>query len=237
MTTISLLLLALASKIKADDSFTKSSKIKNYFLLNNQEEGEDRYKLILSQTDKNTLQALLDNRDLPQEFSIKIKENYELFKQKLSENGCDLETIWRGIQKLALVDIALDRNGDNPQLIFESLNSTGMGLKQTDLIRNFVLMDVEPAQQEKLYKNYWHPMEKVFGQKNYSKYFEEFMRHYLTLKLRRVPKQDQVYAEFKDYKQSKYSQDENDIEALIKDIHKFSNYYRAMTIDDEKDKG
>ena len=80
--------------------------------------------------------------------------------------------LFNGINKLYIVDISLERGNDNPQLIFESLNSTGLDLSQADLIRNYILMDLEPAEQEQLYNKYWQPMESDFGQEGYTDYFD-----------------------------------------------------------------
>lgn len=78
--------------------------------------------------------------------------------------------------------MALNRGQDNPQLIFESMNSTGKALSQADLVRNFILMGLEPEHQTRLYEDHWRPMEVACGQQGYSEYFDSFMRHYLTVK-------------------------------------------------------
>jgi len=98
-------------------------KLCNYYLINPEEEDERYYKLILSQTDKDSLIAVVTDKELPKEYSRRIKENYELFQSWLEEFGGDLATVCKGIAKLVVVDIALSRDQDNPQLIFESMNS------------------------------------------------------------------------------------------------------------------
>uniref|UniRef100_UPI003AF877AF DUF262 domain-containing protein n=1 Tax=Micrococcus sp. F3Y TaxID=3402627 RepID=UPI003AF877AF len=85
------------------------------------------------------------------------------------------------LDKLVVVDVKLERGVDNPQLVFEAMNSTGKKLSQADLIRNYVLMDLPPKQQEKLYAAYWRPMELEFVDAEESQ-FDEFVRHYLTVK-------------------------------------------------------
>ena len=124
-------------------------------------------KLLLSQTDKETLKALVGCKELPSEQSIRVRENHGLFKQWLEKPGTDLGAICRGLAKLVVVDIALNRDQDNPQLIFESMNSTGKELSQADLIRNFILMGLEPKLQTRLYEEYWRPMELDFGQEGW----------------------------------------------------------------------
>ena len=171
MTTLSLLIAALAKELEnypqgnrePVDGFSPR-KLRNYYLVNPEEEGERHYKLILSQTDKDSFIAIINGQELPKEHSRRISENYELFKTWISEYKGDIASICKGIAKLVVVDISLSRDQDNPQLIFESMNSTGRELTQADLIRNFILMGLEPALQTHLYENYWRPMELDFGQ-------------------------------------------------------------------------
>jgi uncharacterized protein with ParB-like and HNH nuclease domain len=128
------------------DGFS-AKKLRNYYLLNPLEDGERRYKLVLSQTDKASLTALLDQCPKPKEHSIRVEANFGFFKERVAEASGELESLCKGVAKLVIVDISLNRDQDNPQLIFESLNSTGRELSQADLIRNFILMGIEPQLQ------------------------------------------------------------------------------------------
>ena len=101
-----------------------------------------------------------------------------------------------------VVDISLSRDQDNPQLIFESMNSTGRALSQADLIRNFILMGLEADHHTRLYRDYWRPMEMAFGQDAYGQHFDGFMRHYLTVKTDEIPKVREVYDAFKAHARS-----------------------------------
>ena len=85
--------------------------------------------------------------------------------------------IYSGVQRLFVVDVALEKEKDNPQLIFESMNSTGLDLSQADLIRNYVLMGQEVHLQTSLYESYWYPMEQGYGSE-YAALFNSFMRDY-----------------------------------------------------------
>ena len=172
-------------------------KLRNYYLLNPDEEGERQFKLILSETDKDTLLAILQNTPMPAEASSRIIENYALFQELIASHHSELEAICQGIAKLVIVDVSLDRAQDNPQLIFESMNSTGLELSQADLIRNYILMGLEPKLQTELYKSYWRPMEQAFGQAAYVVHFDAFMRHYLTAKTGDIPNMREVYVAFK----------------------------------------
>src|SRR5207237_8231866 len=159
---------------------------------------EKRYKLIRSQTDKASLVAVLDQQPHPKDHSIRVLENFEFFQKQVAD-AKSIEPLCNGLAKLIIVDISLNRDQDNPQLIFESLNSTGRELSQADLIRNFILMGLEPQLQTKLYEQYWRPMEVDFGQEGYAIHFDSFMRHYLTVKTGDIPNVREVYEAFKQH--------------------------------------
>ena len=177
---------------------------------------------MLTQTDKDSLLALLDQRDLSKEHSIKIEENFEFFEKKIKELGSDIKALCEGLTKLMIVKIELNRDQDNPQLIFESMNSTGKELSQADLIRNFILMGLEPEHQANLYKNYWRPMELAFGQQAYSDHFDFFMRDYLTIKTRDIPNIKKVYEAFKNYAHKS--------QKSIKDLEKIYRFFQTITV-------
>ena len=234
LTTVCLILEALARQTDDTeplDGFS-AKKLRSYYLLNPLEEKDLHYKLLLTQTDKDSLLALFDQRDLPKEHSIKIKENFEFFEKKIKELDSDIKFLCKGLAKLIIVDIALNCDQDKPQLIFESMNSTGKELSQADLIRNFILMGLELKHQTELYKNYWRPMELAFGQTAYSDHFDFFMRDYLTIKTKEIPNIKKVYEVFKNYAhQSKKS-----MEDLVKDLQVFSNYYCSIALGKEENK-
>jgi hypothetical protein len=144
----------------------------------------------------------------------------------------DLVTLCKGLAKLVIVDISLNRDQDNPQLIFASLNSTGRELSQADLIRNLILMGLEPDLQTRLYEYYWRPMEVDFGQEAYALHFDAFMRHYLTVKTGEIPNVYGVYQAFKDYAESREA---SGVEALVADIRVFAGYFCNMALGAERD--
>lgn len=234
LTTVSLIIEALARHVGDSEPIEgfSAEKLRNYYLLNHMEKGQKRYKLLLTRTDKETLLAIVDQKKLPQEYSLRLRENYEFFERKIEELGDDVAPLCHGLNKLMLVDISLDRNYDNPQLIFESMNSTGLALSQADLIRNFVLMDLEPDRQEKLYNDYWRPMELAFGQDAYGKYFDGFMRHYLTFRTGEIPKISQVYEAFKSYAQK---EEHLSIDSLLAELYEFAIYFCNMALTKEKE--
>ena len=234
LTTISLLLEALARQLgdtEPLDGFS-ARKLRSYYLLNPLEDGDRGYKLLLTQTDKDTLLALVQQKDLPKEQSLRVRENFEFFEKQIVVHKDDLTLLCKGLAKLVIVDVALNRDQDNPQLIFESMNSTGRELSQADLIRNFILMGLEPNHQTRLYEDHWRPMEIEFGQEAYGSHFDSFMRHYLTVKTGEIPNIRDVYEAFKNHVRAKDSNAAG-VDQLVADIHAYARYFCAMSLGKE----
>lgn len=236
LTTVSLLLEALARAVGDGEPLEgfSAAKLRAYYLSNPLESGDRFYKLLLSQTDSASLRALIKNAPEPQQQSLRVTQNFQLFTELLKAQKGDLAPICRGLAKLVVVDIALSRDQDNPQLIFESMNSTGKELSQADLVRNYVLMGLEPALQTCLYEDYWRPMELEFGQEAYGTQFDSFMRHYLTVRTGDIPREREVYEAFKDYSRTKPVV-EAGIESLVREIRDFARYFCALALGRETD--
>ena len=237
LTTVTLILEALARRLGNHEPIEgfSAKKLRGYYLLNNLEDGDSRFKLLLTQTDKTSLQALIQQKARPTDYSLRITENFDFFDQQIKQlSADDLVVLCEGLAKLVIVDIALSRDQDNPQLIFESMNSTGLELSQADLIRNFILMGLEPDEQARLYEDHWRPMEVDFGQSAYGEHFDSFMRYYLTLKTGNLPKISAVYKVFKDYAFTPEVATDG-VLALVADIQAFAGYYCAMALGKEPD--
>lgn len=236
LTSVSLLLAALARAVADTEPFDGFSrrKIENYYLLNPEESGERHFKLLLSQTDRTSLTAIVDKQDLPTDYSLRIDQNFKLFEEMVASRADDLVVVCKGLNKLLMVDIKLKRGEDNPQLIFESMNSLGKELSQADLIRNFILMGLEQELQTRLYGQFWRPMEVDFGQEAYSTHFDAFMRHYLTVKTGEIPRLGDVYEAFKAHAHSARAVSAG-VEALVKDIRDYARHFCAMALDAEPD--
>ncbi|WP_441692148.1 GmrSD restriction endonuclease domain-containing protein [Helicobacter pylori] len=225
LTTITLLLTALR-----DHWSDKREEIEDHYLINSDKDGDKKFRLILSDSDKDTLLSLIDkDRRKPSEPSLKIVENFKLFEERVS-NTNQLETIFKGLEKLMIVEIALEKGKDDPQLIFESMNSKGMKLAQTDLIRNYIVMETEIEKQEGFYNKYWRAMEEEFKQNK--KWFDRFVRHYLTIKTREIPNINKVYVALKDYRQKEGI----GMEDLLKDLQKYCGYFCQIVFKKEADK-
>ncbi|MGT0061762.1 GmrSD restriction endonuclease domain-containing protein [Helicobacter pylori] len=226
LTTITLLLTALRDHLSDE---VKRKEIEDHYLINSDKDGDKKFRLILSESDKDTLLSLIDkDRRKPSEPSSKIVENFKLFEEWVS-NTDKLEMIFRGLEKLMIVEIALEKEKDDPQLIFESMNSKGIELAQTDLIRNYIIMETEVEKQEGFYNKYWRAMEENFKQNK--KLFDRFVRHYLTIKTR-TPNIKKVYVELKDYRQKEGI----GIEDLLKDLQKYCGYFCRIVFKKEADK-
>ncbi len=225
LTTVSLLLLAISNAI-SNDAVTHINRdmIRGLYLFNTYGKGDQKYKIILTQSDKESFVSLLDGRELDNMASYHVIDNYHYFVDLIKKSALTLDEIYHGVNKLVVVDVSLDRHNDNPQLIFESLNSTGLDLTQADLIRNYVLMGMTAEQQADVYNRYWFPMEQRFGKTEYARLFDRFMRDYLTIKsdAGTIPNIGGVYSEFKKYIRGK------DITEVVKDIALFSRYFARL---------
>ncbi len=233
ITTISLLISALSDYLfsNLNENVISHNDLIN-FLINDDESGELRYKLILTEDDKNAFIKIVDNLTTEEKIpyddydSIRVIENYDFFKKKINEENVEL--IYSGLSKLQIIDVGLEYGKDNPQLIFESLNSTGLELSQSDLIRNYILMGLEPEEQEKLYTIYWHKIEKLFEEAD-SWVFDRFIRDYLIVKTDKQIYKKNIYIDFK-----KFSKGFDQVEPLVRDIFKFSSYFSCIAFGKEK---
>jgi len=243
LTTISILLCAIkdyVQKFNLETKLINLAKIKNQFLYNSDEIDEDKYKLLLNVQDKETYIKLIDNTiftvNKPATNIIKCYEFfYERIEDFIKEYG-QIDEIYAGIFKLSLVSISLDKDSDNPQMIFESMNSTGKDLSQTDLLRNYLLMDLTPEKQTRLYKTYWKSMEELFGEdiyKNDVNKFDYFIRDFLTLKSDTgyICKINNVYENFKRY----YLDNNCEKFVVLKDLFTYAKYYACIDLLQEKD--
>ncbi|GAA8772735.1 DUF262 and DUF1524 domain-containing protein [Helicobacter pylori] len=240
LTTITLLLTALR-----DHWSDKRKEIEDHYLINSNKDGDKKFRLILSESDKDTLLYLIDkDRRKPSEPSSKIVKNFKLFEEWIRKNTNQLETIFKGLEKLMIVEIASEKGKDDPQLIFENMNSKGIGLTQTDLIRNYIVMETEIEKQEGFYNKYWRAMEEEFKQnekeefkqnekkKQNKKWFERLFRHYITIKTREIPNINKIYAALKDYRQKEGIA----LEDLLKDLQKYCGYFCQIVFKKEADK-
>lgn len=144
------------------------------------------------------------------------------FEGKIGNGEIQPAEVYESIGKLQIVNITLDRAIDDAQAIFESLNSTGKELSESDLIRNYILMDLEPTEQTYVYEHLWRPMEKLFVYETQQTVMDAFFRNYLTMKLSRIPKLVRIYEEFKLYH---LNCEFKTIRDLCQDLLDYAKYY------------
>ena len=245
ITTLTLLIAALADYSRKNPEerlrFSHAEIMQRGYLVDEFRQGEDRYKLTLTRGDKKTLESIVENlvnsEHKVDEESAKLIANYKFFTDRI-EALEDPNVVWDGIQRLDVVSISLDANQDNPQLIFESMNSTGKDLSSADLIRNFVLMGLPKEKQDDLYLNHWRNIELTLGADSYEDTFDEFLRNYLTVLYAPEPlvKRD-IYFIFKRHV-SDHGYDKDDrIVDLLREMERFADYYSRITRGTEPDPG
>lgn len=227
LTTINILYVALYRFAKENDKPQESERLYNMFLTNQYVQNESS-KLKLKQTDTNSLafKAIMLGTEKEFDGFSNVTENYIFFRSCINETNFDL--ILRGLNRLIFVEISLERDKDDPQRIFESLNSTGLDLSQSDLIRNFILMDLQPKEQNRIFETIWNPIEEnakdILKQ---SSLVSDFIRDYLTLRNKKIPNKNKVYIEFKSLyankKEEAYYQELENIKSLSAHYKKLVN--------------
>ena len=225
LTTLTLIYVALYRHAVATGKEQLAQRIYKTYLIN--EFAEDTEKLKLKPTDNNraALAQIMDPKE-----AIKVSgfsrliENFRFVEGRIEDANFDI--VLRGLTKLIFVDIALDRQKDNPQRIFESLNSTGLELSQADLIRNYILMGLPRKEQEKVFRQFWEPIELAARnlEVNESR-VSDFIRDFLTLKQKEIPNKGAVYEKFKERYPAPNSQD---LMAVLEELRELSNVYACL---------
>ncbi len=216
ITSIMLLLKALYDAI--DDEELKEDIYESY-IINKRAPEALRIKLKPIESDMVAYENILLNDN--ENADNNIYNNYMTFKTLIAESEMAPEKLYNALNNIELVYIQLekDKKSENPQMIFESLNSTGLSLTQADLIRNFLLMNHAYDEQTLLYKEYWLKIEKLLSNSKIS----DFVRDYLTMKTYKISTKDKVYETFK-----AFALDPNnnlDEQGLLEDLLIFAKYY------------
>ena len=197
LTTLTLIYLALYRLAIEMKNEALVNEISETYLINKFAPEEEKLKLRPTENNDRAIKYLLRS-DSDEEFTdfSKVIDNFNYFNSRITEEN--FEFVLNGLSKLMFVEISLDREKDDPQRIFESLNSTGLELSQADLIRNYILMGLNRRDQNKIYNNYWEIIEKLAKDEslNTSK-VSDFIRDYLTLVNNKIPNKSKVYLEFK----------------------------------------
>ena len=223
LTTMTLIYIALY-QIAKQQSKIVAEQIHEQYLIN-KFESNDEEKLKLKPTDnhKKALKHIMNSPNEAFESYSRIVENFNYFKKHIHQDN--FETIQKGLSKLLFIDVALERGKDDPQRIFESLNSTGLKLEQADLIRNYILMKLDHKEQKRVYETYWQKIETLACDETLNKKkVSEFIRDYLTLKMGKIPTIANVYATFK----KKQEDSSETLEAILEDLTLLAKFYNKL---------
>lgn len=225
LTTLTLIYLVIHSLAKELKDEGLVDEISETYLINKFAPEEEKLKLRPTENNDKALKYLLrsDDREQFHDFS-KLINNFNYFKGRITEEN--YKFVLDGLSKLMFVEISLDQEKDDPQRIFESLNSTGLELSQADLIRNYILMGLNRRNQNKIYHDYWEVIEKLAKDEmsNTSK-VSEFIRDYLTLENKNIPNKGKVYLEFK----AKYPTTTiDDLKNNLAEIKSFVKHYNKL---------
>ena len=222
LTTVSLLLLAvyhlLQKKIAASQDRQLADKILKKYLIDEYEPEEKRIKLKPIKNDQKAFGFLFekDEEYIP---DSNLTINYQYFYERIQRGELTVDELFDAICRLEIINISLNHE-DNPQLIFESLNSTGLDLSEGDKIRNYILMGLETERQNKFYEKYWNRIEELTGYD-----VSAFIRDYLSVKQQSTPNINGIYTAFKRYVEDVAG---NDVELLLKDLLGYAKRYEIL---------
>ncbi len=221
LTTVSLLLLAMYNLIKSGIITPKDvyldKQIYEDFLVDKYQPEETRIKLKPVKNDQKAFGKLFNDADEHIRES-NLTTNYNYFYERIQKQEISIDELFDAICRLEIINITLN-NEDNPQLIFESLNSAGLDLSEGDKIRNFILMGLPSKEQDEYYDKYWNRIEEC------TKYdVSSFVRDYLSIKQLAIPSQKKIYISFKDY----VDQKSIETEELLKDLLAYAKRYEIL---------
>ncbi|MCQ2467694.1 MAG: DUF262 domain-containing HNH endonuclease family protein [Clostridia bacterium] len=232
LTSVMLLIKALHDSMINEDI---RLDIEEEYLKNSKGGSDYRLKLKPIETDQNVYEKLMMNNSFKEDLfdsderNTTIYKNYQLFKDLILNSTISAEKLYEAIYRLEIVEIQLDK--ENPQEVFESLNSTGLDLSNADLLRNYLLMSLDYDKQQDLYRRYWVQIEKMLGNDQ----IEAFMTYYLILKKksdainldgkRAHINSGNLYRAYKLYLDGEPF-DTDYIEPLLSDMKRYAMYYK-----------
>ena len=222
LTTVTLLLLAICNMVKAgrvkSNEDALDDQIMERFVIAKWAKSDDRIKLRPVKTDRSALEKLVEGDPEEYEPASNMTINYRFFCDQLLKEELPVDALYEAIGKLQIISITLDGD-DNAQLIFESLNSTGLALTEGDKIRNYILMGLKPKLQDELYDKYWTKIEECTGND-----VSSFVRDYLSIKQQVTPTISNVYHAFKKYVET----EKIPLDSLLEDMRKYARIYQKL---------
>lgn len=241
LTTLSEIALATYKAVKEHpnvckiDGVDSAEEILDNFIINKYSKGEEYYKLILNDSDKNDWKELVDmvvsgekinSKTIKTHKKSNIFNNFGFFMKKINKHN--INYVYQGLLRLQIIEIYLERY-DIPQMIYETLNSTGMSLSTMDRVRNNLLMGLPKSEQEELYGNYWRSVEILFEEHNPG-YADKFIRYYCIKELKQRVIGVNVYRDFK-----KITHNYSNPVGVIKDLKRNAEYFMNMFFGEEPD--
>ena len=222
ITTLSLLILAGLNAVANGDmeaGHEDLEEVRKNYLFAVRKRVDRQIKLKPIEGDLEAYDALFTNN--PDEFvkNTGMTSNYQLFYQMIKASDLSFSDMIGAIERLTVIDIRLDSE-DNPQLIFESLNSCGKDLEEADKVRNYLLMSLEPRDQEDYYHAYWSKIEKLTDGEP-----TMFIRDFLTIENGAISNIEDLYFDFKAYDEKSHIERKDLLEKMLK----FARYYRQIT--------
>ena len=224
ITTVSLILIAIVNAIKngkvVPNDPVLGERILGEYIIDKYHKTERKVRLKPFRDDCEAFDNLIYKSADNYIANSKVTINYLYFYDRIvNERLISVDDLFDAIDKLQIIDIQLQPDkGDDPQLIFESLNSTGLDLTEADKIRNFVLMGFKPEEQERLYDSYWNKIEKLSLQE-----LDSFIRNYLTIQTGVIPNIHNIYAVFK-----QYAKKIGNIESILLDMLRYAQAYNKI---------
>lgn len=222
LTTVTILLLAIAKLVEKGEVHSSEVDLNNQimerFIISKWAKEDDKIKLIPVKRDRQALYSLIFGEEDDYVENSNLTINFKYFYDRLKKDSLIIDEIFSAIQRLQVISITLEK-GDDAQLIFESLNSTGLALSEGDKIRNFILMNLPLDKQNKYFEKYWIKIEDFTNKR-----IDNFVRNYLSIKTFSMPTMSKVYFEFKDYV---YKHNDS-LEELLEDMLRYSKFYRKL---------
>ncbi|ADU84596.1 DUF262 domain-containing protein [Helicobacter pylori] len=218
ITTIMLLLKAIETKIQNEGI---KKEIGNLLNLSGQ-----RLRLKPIKSDREAFDLVMQNRSHEIQGLSHIKNNYKFFTKELDkylDKGYRIEEIYGAFLRLKIVAIGLELGEDDPQVVFESINATGVQLKGLDLIRNYLMMGENSDNQKHLYETYWVPLEDWLGEKDLNDFITTYLRIYLEDKLKKEERE--VYYALKAHHRDNFP---NNIQDLMSDMREYGRIYQIF---------
>lgn len=231
ITTVSLIIIAMINALKsgalnAEDDILED-KLRETYIIDKFRKDERKVRLKPFRDDCEAFDNLIFKQ--PEDYieSSNVTINYRYFYDRMvNQKEITLDELNTALESLEVIDILIEpEHGDDPQLIFESLNSTGLDLSEADKIRNYVLMGQTAELQESYYNNYWNRIEKYCG-----KSIDNYVRDYLTIKTGVIPNLKKIYSSFKVFAHKA------DIEPILQEMTRFANFFHQIKDNELGDK-